>query len=85
MSTIPTRFVRNVLFRGQRVETGTVLKLSPLEAAQALENAAGELVRPDDLAACQEATRADVRAMLREAARVPLPAGPWLPAGQHWQ
>lgn len=78
MSTIKFRVLRPVIFRGERQEAGTVLRASPLEAANLLDSGRAELCDQDDAAIVAEARRAELQRIMFEAGPVPrLSEGSW--------
>lgn len=73
-TSIIVRVTRPCLYRGERQEIGTTLRVAPLDAALLLESQKAELAHAGDAAAVDAARRHSVSAALRQAARTaPLP------------
>jgi hypothetical protein len=71
VATTPT------VVRGERIEEGQQVELSPLEAMDAIESRRLRLVHHGDLQRCLEARRKEIARLLRYAPAAP--DGPWRP------
>jgi len=65
-ASIRVRCTRGMMFRGEHVETGAVLALSPLEAFEATASGRAVLVDPADAKRVDEAAADDRDRMLRK-------------------
>lgn len=81
MGTITVRVTRPLHLDGRRVEAGSTLKLTALQASDALHSGRAELLHLPDLAQCHAAIRADTTRLLREsgATRIGAAPDPWRP------
>lgn len=64
-NTIIIEAVRPLRWDGETVRPGHTLRLSPIEAQQALDTGRARLVHADDAVACIAAVRAEIRQALR--------------------
>jgi hypothetical protein len=71
---------RALRWDGETIRPGMTLKLSPLEAQQALDSGRAKLIHADDAVLCIQAVRKDVQAQLKAAGGSSLP-----PPGKDWQ
>lgn len=81
MSTVTVEVTRPLMFRGERVETGTRLDVAAADAAMLVDSTRARLHREADAPTLEQARRDEVARALRSLGRHP--AMP--PADPRWQ